>query len=452
MPADSRETLAREIAERALRASMAPEAEVMISGGREALTRFAGNTIHQNLTRESMDISIRAAVGKKTGRASTTNLEESALRETAARALAIAERVEESPDLLPLPDPYPSYPKTRCWDSASAAASPDVRARGAKTVIDLAAGSGMTAAGSFASEDRFQAIANRRGLFAYGEYTSATLSTTMTAREATGYAEDAAVAIGRIDPATLARKAIEKASMPATEEIPPGDYTAILEPAAVAELLVYLVYGSTYCQFSGLALVEGQSFFTGRMNQKLFGDNITLRDDILHPHQWGIPFDGEGVPRQSLVLIDRGVATGLTYDRATAKKAGVPPTGHGLPVPTVHGSEPQNVVLEGGTTSVEAMIKDTPRGILITRLWYNRLVDPADLIVTGLTRDGTFLIEDGRIVKSLRNYRFNQSVRAMLNQVTALSPTVRAGWNTAAPALRVEGFRLSSVVPRDPTS
>lgn len=450
MPDDSRRRLAQTIAERALRASSAPETEVMISGGRDALTRFAGNTIHQNLSREGLDISIRAASAGRTGRAATTRAEDGALRETADRALAIAERVEPSADLLPVPGAFGVYPETRCWDPATAEASPELRARGAKAVIEIASAAGMTAAGSFASEDRFQAIANSRGLFAFGEYTSSSLSTTMTAPQATGYAEDAAFAVGRLDPIALARRAVEKASLAAEGEVPPGEYTAILEPAAVAELLVYLVYGSTYCHFAGLAVLEGQSFFTGRMNQKVFGENITLRDDILHADQWGVPFDGEGVPRRSLTLIDRGVPTGLTYDRAAARKAGAQPTGHGLPVPNVHGSEPQNIVLAGGDVSVEAMIRETPRGILITRLWYNRLVDPADLIVTGLTRDGTFLIEDGRIVKSLRNYRFNQSVRAMLNQVTALSPTVRAGWGAAAPALRVEGFRLSSVVPRDP--
>jgi predicted Zn-dependent protease len=266
----------------------------------------------------------------------------------------------------------------------------------------------------------------------------------------TGYAESYSHEIGRIDVEGTGRRAAEKAALSAEPgEVPPGEYTAILEPVAVAELLYFLVYGSSFSHFAGLAVLEGQSFFANRLGQKVFGENVTLRDDVLHETQWGVPFDAEGVPRRRLTLIERGVLKDLTYDRATARRAGVEPTGHGLPLPNVLGSAPQNLVLEGGTTSVEDLVRSTQRGILVTRLWYIRIVDPADLIVTGLTRDGTFLIEDGRIVKGLRNYRCNQSLRAMLNQVTGLSPVVRASPIMSAPALRVEGFTFSALVPKE---
>ena len=276
------------------------------------------------------------------------------------------------------------------------------------------------------------------------------MSVTMTGEGSTGYAEGGASAIGGVPVPELARRAAGKAVAGAgAVEVPPGEYTAILEPAAVAELLVYLLEGSGCLHFSGLAVREGESYFAGRMGQKVFGDNITVRDDVLHEAQWGFPFDAEGVPRSSLTLIEKGVVKEVTWDRATAAKQGTRPTGHGLPVPNTYGSTPENVVLEGGSTSIEEMVRTTPRGILVTRTWYNRLVDPADLIVTGLTRDGTFLIEDGRIVKGLRNYRFNQSLRGMLTCVTAMSPCVRAGSGIVAPALRADDFRFSAIVPRE---
>lgn len=447
---DRERKLAEEVAVRALAASRAPETEVVIAGGRESLTRFAGNTIHQNMTRGVLDVSIRTADGGRTGRASTTRTDDEALAETAARALSVARRLEPLPDLLPVPEPYDSYPETRCWSGATSAASAERRASGVSNVVNVAMAEGLTTAGSFTSDDRFEAVANSRGLFAFGEYTSSVLSMTMTGPTSTGYAEDGSSSIDRIHVETLARRAAEKAFLSASPgEVPPGEYTAILEPVAVGELLIYLLHGNNYSHFSGLALLEGQSFFAGRMGQKLFGDAITLRDDILHPMQWGVPFDAEGVPRRALTLIDRGVVKAVTYDRGTAKKAGAEPTGHGLQLPNTFGSAPQNLVLEGGTTSVEEMIRTTERGILVTRLWYNRLVDPAEMIVTGLTRDGTFLVENGRIVKGLRNYRFNQSLVRMLNQITALSPAVRAGSGMVAPALRVEGFNFSAVVPRE---
>ena len=273
----------------------------------------------------------------------------------------------------------------------------------------------------------------------------------MTGPTSTGYAEDGSCAIDRVPAASLARRAAEKARAGADPiEVAPGRFTAILEPIAVGELLTFLQFGLGCANFSGLAVLEGQSWFAGKIGQKIFGDNVTVKDDVLHPMQWGVPFDAEGVPRSSPLLIDRGVLRGVTYDRATAVKAGAHPTGHGLPVPNTYGSVPQNLVLEGGTASLEEMIASTPRGILITRLWYTRLVDPADLIVTSLTRDGTFLIEDGRVTRGLRNYRVNQSLRAMLNQITALSLASRGGDGIVAPALRVEDLKFSAVVPREP--
>ncbi|MFZ0617104.1 MAG: metallopeptidase TldD-related protein, partial [Candidatus Acidiferrales bacterium] len=227
-------------------------------------------------------------------------------------------------------------------------------------------------------------------------------------------------------------------------ELPPGRYTVILEPPAVLDLVGFLFY-----DFAGTAMLDKRSCFTGRMGQKLFGDNITLWDDVYHPLQTGTPYDGEGVPRQKVLLIDRGVPKNLVYARATARKMNAKPTGHGFSLPNEYGEAPMNLVFSGGDVSVDAMIRSTARGILITRLWYIREVDPYEKVLTGMTRDGTFLVENGKVAGGIRNFRFNQSVIEMLASVEALGPAVRAAGEEAfemvVPAMKVRDFHFTEV-------
>ncbi len=186
-------------------------------------------------------------------------------------------------------------------------------------------------------------------------------------------------------------------------------------------------------------MLDKRSCLTGRMGKKLFGDNITIWDDAYHPLQSGAPYDGEGVPRQKVLLVDRGVPKNLVYSRATAKKMKAKPTGHGFSLPNEYGEAPMNLVFSGGDKSTEEMIRTTERGILVTRLWYIREVDPYEKILTGMTRDGTFLIENGRVSGGVRNFRFNQSIIEMLSNVEMLGPAVRAAGE--------ESFEM--VVPAD---
>jgi predicted Zn-dependent protease len=201
--------------------------------------------------------------------------------------------------------------------------------------------------------------------------------------------------------------------------------------------------------FSATALEDKRSFLTDRLGTKLFGDNIHITDDVAHTLQAGVPFDGEGVRRRKLALVDAGVPRELPYARSSARRAGVEPTGHGFPVPNEIGEAPMNIVIAGGSTSIEQMIASTDRGILVTRFWYIREVDPFSKIMTGMTRDGTFLIEDGRLTCGLRNFRFNQGLIELLNNVEALSPTVRASGEEAfdmvVPAMKVRGFHFTEV-------
>ncbi|MBV9772027.1 MAG: TldD/PmbA family protein, partial [Bryobacterales bacterium] len=268
---------------------------------------------------------------------------------------------------------------------------------------------------------------------------------TAMAGDSSGWAKASAVSLEALDTVALARSASDKAHVSRDpEEIAPGRYTVILEPAAVLDLV-----GQIFGDFSATAVADSRSFLTDRLGTKLFGDNIHIWDDVDHPLQAGVPFDGEGVPRRRLTLVDGGVPRELAYARSSAHRASVEPTGHGFPLPNEVGEAPLNIVIAGGPTSTEEMIASTDRGILVTRLWYIREVEPYEKTMTGMTRDGTFLIEDGRIARGLRNFRFNQGIVELLNNVEALSPAVRASGEEAfdmvVPAMKVRNFRFTEV-------
>jgi predicted Zn-dependent protease len=224
----------------------------------------------------------------------------------------------------------------------------------------------------------------------------------------------------------------------------PGQYTVILEPAAVLDLVGFLFY-----DFAATALQDKRSCFNGRMGKQVFGKNISIVDDVFHPLQLGAPFDGEGMPRQRVLLVNCGVPRNLVYSRASAKAAKKKPAGHGFMLPNEYGEAPMNLVFSGGKASLEEMIASTNRGLLVTRLWYIREVDPYEKIMTGMTRDGLFLVEKGRVTSAARNFRFNQSILEMLRNVEMLGPAVRAAGEEAfemvVPAMKVRDFRFSEV-------
>jgi predicted Zn-dependent protease len=273
----------------------------------------------------------------------------------------------------------------------------------------------------------------------------ARFSITAMAADSSGWAKASACSHRELDPVALARSAARKAERSASPvELAPGRYTVVLEPAAVLDLA-----GQMFGDFSATAIRDGRSFLNDRIGQKLFGGNVTVIDDSTHPLQAGAPFDGEGVPRRRLTLVENGVVREIAYCRQAAAAAGAEPTGHGLPLPNEYGESPANIVIAGGDTPVEEMIASTERGILVTRLWYIREVDPYEKIFTGMTRDGTFLIEDGRVTAGVRNFRFNQGLMEMLSRVEALSPAVRASGEEApdmvVPAMKVRDFNFTEV-------
>jgi len=451
---------AAEIFSRIRKYATADEVECLFYGGRSALTRFANNTIHQNMAEENYGISVRTAFGGRTARATTNTFDDESLKEVVSASEALARVQEPDADLLPMP----SHPEEEARSKLpsrhfeeTANLTPGQRADAVGQIVSIAQKRSLTAAGIFASSDTIEGIFNSRGLSAWHRQTSAEVSITMLAADSSGWQKSNSPDIAKLSPAHLAQMAAEKAAKSAApREISPGKYTVILEPAAVLDAIGFAFY-----DFGGLAILDQRSFLNNRIGTQLLGENISIWDDVSHPLQSGSPFDGEGMPRQRVQLVENGVVKRLVYSRGSAarmkksehagKVGPVETTGHGFPIPNEIGEAPMNLVFEPSKDpkTVEQMIRSTEHGILVTRLWYIREVDPYEKIVTGMTRDGTFLIENGKLVCGLRNFRFNQSLIEMLSRVEAMSTPVRTSgeesFDMVVPAMKVKNFNFTEV-------
>jgi len=432
------------LAERVLRLSDADETEVHIDFVADALTRFANNTIHQNVAEQTLNVSVRTVFDGRTARASTNKTDDESLRRAVAASATLARSQPKNPDLLPMPGPQ-TYPKVNRYFPETAGATPKDRAVAVARVTELAEQNKQTAAGIFSTGASITAMANSKGLFASYRQSRAEFSITIMEQDSSGWAKASAPDRGQIDPEQLAQRASEKAAASRhPKEVEPGRWTVILEPAAVLDLVGFLFY-----DFAGTAVLDQRSCFTNRIGKQVMGENVSIHDDVTHKLQSGPPFDGEGMPRQTVLLVERGVPRHLVYARATAKKMKTRPTGHGLPLPNQDGEAPFNLVFAGGNTSLETMVATTDRGILLTRLWYIREVDPYEKILTGMTRDGTFLVENGKISSGIRNFRFNQNILEMLSNVGQMSPAVRAAgeesFDMVVPAMKVRDFHFTEV-------
>ena len=428
----------------AARALGVAEVEAIVASSDQALTRFANNAISQNVAERSGHLSVRPLIDGRTARASTNRLDAESIRRTVVEAVALTRLSEPDPDLLPLAGPEP-YPVVQRHYAATAQATPRERALAVAEAIAIVEDAGQTAAGIYSTGDATFALLNSRGVSAWYAESMARFSITAMAGDSSGWAKASACYHGDLDPVALAHSAAHKATASAApRELAPGRYTVILEPAAVADLV-----GQMFGDFSATAIRDGRSFLNDRIGKKMFGDNITIHDDARHPLQAGAPFDGEGAARRGLTLVENGVVREIAYCRQAAARAGVEATGHGYPLPNEYGEAPVNIVIAGGETPVQEMVAGAERAILVTRLWYIREVDPYEKIFTGMTRDGTFLVEGGRVTGGVRNFRFNESLIEMLSQVSALSPTVRVSGEESAdlvaPAMQVAGFHFTEV-------
>ena len=444
MTADPLDPLA--VAERAVRlatAAGATEAEALVSADRAQLTRFANSEIHQNVAETNGGLNLRVAIGKRVGVASSNRLDDEGLRRLAETATAIARNSAELDDWGGLPEPTPIRELPAGWSDATASATPEQRAAGVRAVIAAADDAGVRAFGSFSTSAEELAVANSHGIRAAQRRTSAQLlAVTMAGDGGSGYAEQASVDVTTIDAAAIGREAADKARATANPvAVDPGDWTVVLEEYAVVDLLSMLAYMG----FSALAVQEERSF--AEPGKVIGSELVTIVDDATEPGALPMAFDYEGVAKQKVVLVERGVCRDVVYDAQTGARGGHPSTGHGLPAPNSYGPFPLNMVMSAGSTPRAELVGEMERGLLVTRFHYTNPVHPKLAIVTGMTRDGTFLVEGGKIVGPVRNLRFTQSYLAALAGTVAVGSerrTVRGDFGgVLVPAVRIDGWTFT---------
>jgi len=438
------DSLAREaLADRVLSFARGAEAEVIVTDGDFGLTRFTHNAIHQNIASADTAVRVRTIVDGRTGVAATNALDETSLRDVVGRARAMGALAPADHDAPGLVANAAVATPDGAFDEATANASPAERARIVADITRLAEERGLWAAGYVTSERSGITIANTAGTRVSYDGTSCGLNVKANGPDSTGFAEYYSTRFADLDGIAAGTIAVEKTlASKAPVAVEPGDWTVVIEPAAFGELLSYLTG-----HFSAQAYDEGSSFLSDGLDRAYAGEAVTISDDFAHPLLAGQPFDYEGYPTRRLHLLDRGVAHELLTDSAWAKRLHRTNTGHGLPAPSAHGPMARHVVVAGGTHGTHDLIANVKRGLLVTRFWYIRPVDHRKTIVTGMTRDGTFLIENGEIVGGVRNMRFNQSILEALRSATFSKEIARTGgysYSSVVPTARIENFRFSS--------
>ncbi len=428
------------IAEQAMAASDADAIEVNVHASRSGLTRFASNHIHQNVSERTVSITVRAVVGESVGVASTNDHTDDGLADVVERAQALASLATPDEEFPGLPGPG-ELPAPVRGAAGTAGFGPAERAEAVRTCIEIARERGQTAAGACSADISAHAVANSLGVRAWEESTVAHMRMVFSAADSTGYAEAFAEDASEIAPRALAEVAADKCSRSAgPRAVDPGRWDVILEPPAVADMLMFLGFSA----FNGLSCHEGRSPLCGRMGERVCAESLTLVDHGLDPRTLRSSFDFEGVRRQRVELLVEGVAENVVHDSRSAALMGEESTGHAPPPGSTRGPMPTNMILQPGEVSVEEMIASTDRGLLVTRFHYTNLVDPRQAIFTGMTRDGTFLIEGGEIVGGVRNLRFTENMLEALSRVEAVGRDGWLGQTAWPPALRIADFRFTS--------
>ena len=420
--------------------------EVTVCGSDIATSRFALNSMTQNQAPELISVAVRVVVDGRQARLETDEISEKGVAKLIDNAIAIARMLPVDKDLLPLVKPVSAkkYGRVDRFDRETANMSAKYRAFEIRKIIDAANSSDVQSAGVYASGSWFYAVGNSRGLFSYHRESSAECSVTIEKINSSGWGKAQSTKSSSVNPTTIVSHAVQAAETSHDPiELAPGKYTTILSPSAVLDLLSFL-----WNDFAATSHKDKLSSLVDKVGEKVFGENINISDDFMHPLQAGLPFDGEGMPRQVVTLVESGVVKNLVYGRRSANFFGVESSGHGLAEPSPNGEAPLNLVVEGGDVSLPEMIASTDKGVLLSRVWYVRIVDTSRLLITGMTRDGTFLIEDGKVKLGVKNLRFNVSLIDLLNNVLQLGPVIRAAgeesFPAVVPAMKVKDFNFTS--------
>ncbi|MEZ4796228.1 MAG: TldD/PmbA family protein [Flavobacteriaceae bacterium] len=426
---------ARRIMEKALSFSTADACEVNLSGSESGNIRYARNTVSTAGHRSNQNLVVQSNYGKKYATTTIDEFDDESLKKAVLRSEELAKISPENPEFMGILGPQ-TYDESVTYSDATANITPEFRAMVANSSIEPAAAKDVTAAGFLDDSAGFSAMMNTKGLFAYNKSTNINFTVTMRSNDGTGsgWVTRDFNDVTKFDAAEASQIAIDKALMSReAKAIEPGKYTVILEPAASIGLL-----GNMGGAFNARTADEGRSFMSKegggtKLGQKIVDERINIWSDPLHPDVPTGTWNGEGMPLKKTQWIENGVVKNLSYDRFWAQEKGVDP----VPFPS-------NFIMEGGDASLEDLIKDTKKGILVTRLWYIRGVDPQTLLFTGLTRDGTFYIENGQIKHPVKNFRFNESPIIMLNNLETLGQQVRIDGNLI-PYMKVRDFTFTSL-------
>jgi len=421
-------------------------AEVLLSVEDKALTRFANNVIHQNVAERNTSITLRFLEGNRLGTAVTNRLDVDALDRLVESARRNAQASPENPDHPGFAGPA-QYTPVKAFDQATADYSPEERARGVAIVCRLAGEKNLNTSGAFSTGSGEITIANTLGLFAYHASTDADFQTVVMGQDSSGRSHATAWRAAWLPVEALGREAIQKAERGSgPRKIEPGPYEVVFDPYVTQDLLQMLDYTGMGAQ----AVLDGRSWMNDRMGQKAMSSLVNIKDDGTDPAGIPVPFDDEGVPKQRVDIVREGVVGDSVYDRSTAQKAGKVSTGHSVPASLLgFGPVATNLFMSPGDASLEDMIRSTKRGLYITRFWYTRPVHPRDCVVTGMTRDGVFMIENGEIAYPVKNLRFTQSYVQALADVESVGRETRllssefGGLTQSVPALKISQFNFT---------
>jgi predicted Zn-dependent protease len=434
----------RALTDRVLSLSKAEQTFVAVSGSERASVRFARNTATTSGATTAVSLAITASVGKRSGSVTTAQFDDASLQRALRSAEEIARVSPENPEAMPVLGPQTYAPTTAYFDDV-VSATPEWRASSVATAIALSKAKDVVSAGFVETQAAMQAVASSKGLFAYDRFTAADYNLTSRTRDGSGsgWASRSFNELRLLQPGALAEAAIGKAAMASNPvAIEPGAYTVVLEPAAVADMLAFMLFSANARQAD-----EGRSYFAkkgggNRVGEQILGDTVRIYSDPGHPLAPSISFDNEGLPITKQTWIEKGVLKDLFYSRFWAQKMGKTPT-----------AGPANVIMDGGTSTMADLIAGTERGLLVTRFWYVRPLDPQSLLLTGLTRDGLFLIEKGKVTRPVKNMRWNESPIVALNNVDAMTAPERvvsgegiggSGLALVCPAARIREFRFTS--------
>lgn len=430
-----------------VKASEADHTEAVYIGGESGLTRYANSIIHQNVSELNSKIYFRTILGKKIGVASTNSLDEDHLKNALNNSLEIAKNQRENPYFTSLPSKA-EYKKINTHFEKTAEFSPLERAEQAQKIFEMARPRKLDIAGSFVTGETEIGVVNSNGVACYQPLTSAAINIIAMSDTGSGYCDDLSRDVDKIDVENLAEIAIRKClDSKNPKQIELGEYNVILEPIAVGCLMEWLGYIS----FGSKPFLEGTSFIAGNVGKKMMGDNITIYDDGNDLSGIAFPFDFEGTPKQKVALIEKGVAKGVVFNSMDAKQGKTKSTGHSLTPDSTEGGFALNVFIQGGDSSLKKMIESTEKGILVTRFHYiNGYLDTRVALMTGMTRDGTFWIENGKVKHGIKNLRFTESMTKAFSNVLALSKErriVNAWWGdvgcTVAPAMLIKNFKFT---------